>query len=278
MQAHICALSLLLSACGGASPGAPDAGEQDASGGLSVAPPPGPFDAARDAGYDDAGIAPDATIDAAAECTTDNDCIQSGPCDAPVCADGMCLPAWVAPGTVARSGQSDGDCSAVLCGDQGELERAADPEDAPDDGDPCTIEACDGDEPTIAVASDGTECDGGECRSGECTACLANGSSCGESEECCGSLECVFGTCSEPGTECLSDEHCETSMACDDTRCWVDVRNTCADGRCWAECDETGCGVIKPCGRLEDCEGNGPLWYCHGSATCRRSDGGPWPP
>lgn len=85
------------------------------------------------------------------ECLTDNDCLlKTSACiRSVVCEDTICKPDFVAAGPI--SSQKDGDCGTLECDGLGQLRLvphfAENADDAPDDGNPCTLDICIGTTP-----------------------------------------------------------------------------------------------------------------------------------
>ncbi len=102
------------------------------------------------------------------DCYTDEDCSGSSPCEAQVCDFGRCI-AEPVEGPAAEEYQTPGDCRSLTCS-RGEEELVPDPDDAVDDRNECTADACDGTVPTHDPVEPGVECgDGGVCNDvGEC--------------------------------------------------------------------------------------------------------------
>jgi hypothetical protein len=98
-------------------------------------------------------------------CVSDEQCPQPvAPCKAASCYAGRCGSRPLPSGTPLPS-QVPHDCRQIVCDYKGEPGYLADPDDPPaDDGDPCTVERCDG---LLAVtglpAPAGAPCEGGVC-------------------------------------------------------------------------------------------------------------------
>lgn len=93
-------------------------------------------------------------------------------CERRVCADGVCTQGYAPDGTPDRVDSVPGDCAILVCDGFGKSRRAYSADDAPDDGNPCTVESCSKDGPLRADAPDGTPCidksHAGACASGRC--------------------------------------------------------------------------------------------------------------
>ncbi|HVK70205.1 MAG TPA: lamin tail domain-containing protein, partial [Polyangium sp.] len=92
-------------------------------------------------------------------CTTAADCPgQVTECGAPVCNAGVCGLTFAPPGT-ALSTQMPGDCAASVCDGTGGTTTAIDNTDLPgDDGNQCTLEACNNGMPSHPPQTAGTPC------------------------------------------------------------------------------------------------------------------------
>jgi hypothetical protein len=79
-------------------------------------------------------------------CTTVASCPSpADPCDVPICLDGVCGSIAGPRGVPASiAAQTTGDCKILLCGENGQVSAQTDSSDVPDDGDPCTVDSCDG--------------------------------------------------------------------------------------------------------------------------------------
>src|SRR5262245_58721047 len=82
-------------------------------------------------------------------CGTLSDCTVEEPeCrQALGCQDGRCV-FEDAPAGKALSAQTPGDCGEIQCDGAGRQRLSIDLTDIPDDGNPCTLDACNGSEPT----------------------------------------------------------------------------------------------------------------------------------
>jgi hypothetical protein len=123
----------------------------------------------------------------APECTLATDCPgTSNACRTITCDAGRCGVEFTP--TVAVGAQVPGDCQEVRCDGAGAQGSVADDADLPDDGNPCTSDACGGGTPVHAAVSPGTtcgtgaqRCDGSACVDApNCKAVLAAGASTGD--------------------------------------------------------------------------------------------------
>jgi hypothetical protein len=133
------------------------------------------------------------------ECNSPGQCANQGTvCQSATCVGHACGLANTDSGTPAPAGaQTAGDCTVVLCDGSGGTTTAADPNDPLVDGNPCTLDACDGTTPTNDPLPAGTPCGSGlECNAAG--ACIGlhkpDGDPCGGNGEC-QSTHCVDGVC-----------------------------------------------------------------------------------
>jgi hypothetical protein len=192
-------------------------------------------------------------VAAADECQRDTDCTaQPGG----TCTDGACsypLPVGC---------QSDADCPGQICDrDTGECEAAPDVcAGGCDDGDPCTVDACEAagcaHEPVPGCCASDGACDDGDpcttdtCAANVCTHAPAGGPGCcREDGECDDADPDTVDRCTNGRCEHL--QPCSAAAECDDgDRCTIDG---CADGGCRHErvvgCCTTGgdCNDGDPC-------------------------------
>lgn len=155
------------------------------------------------------------------------------PCFVAACKDGACafepIPAGSAPDP------TPGDCQALYCDDQGNETLVIDANDAPDDMNECTTDACDGVTPTH-TPTPGSACALGVCD--DAGACVPVGMECQSAADCgagteCAAVECVFGFCKvtpkPAGAFCNGlEDQCDGSGAC------VDCVNSGGCGECCA--------------------------------------------
>jgi hypothetical protein len=128
-------------------------------------------------------------------CKTDADC--PGPSDSRCgvgrCEAGTCeldILAWE-----AIPNQYPGDCKVLRCSPEGDVEEITNFSDEPDDGNPCTIDQCDGDQPVNVMMPDEAACPGvdlGVCVKGKCKPCWEPGAA---PTYCPGGMVCNGDTC-----------------------------------------------------------------------------------
>ena len=82
------------------------------------------------------------------DCVTLSDCVTDAtPCKTAVsCENGSCVFEH-APADYPLAVQMTGDCARLACDGAGAMKRVADPADPQDDGNPCTLDTCDGSHP-----------------------------------------------------------------------------------------------------------------------------------
>jgi len=162
---------------------------------------------------------------------------QAGPCEVPVCEDGICT----------LGAGMDG----IMC----------------DDGDPCTLwDLCEGGE---CAPGEPKDCDDGEvctadfCQSdtGNCIYAFLDGDACDDGTACTVDDVCAGGTCGGAAIECLDDDPC-TADGCDaETGCVFPVMD---DG---AVCDDGNpCTAGDAC--LDGICGSSGLTSCNDGNTC----------
>ncbi|MFT3766074.1 MAG: delta-60 repeat domain-containing protein [Minicystis sp.] len=163
-----------------------------------------------------------------AECETASDCPDPGNvCVLRTCAGGACGTADAPMGTPLLA-QAAGDCKATVCDGAGSTATANDDTDVPDDGNPCTIDACAGGTPSNTPAAAGAVCGAGQIcdGNGACVACITD-------------ADCAAGTC--------------VANACVVASCTDTVQNAgetdvdCGGPSC-AKCADT-----KKCSASSDC-------------------------
>jgi len=159
-------------------------------------------------------------------CDTPGDCPVAGnACFVRICAADVCGLIDAPEGTLVTS-QKKGDCRRVVCDVSGKPVEVADPMDPFDDGRTCTVDFCDGTNPTHKPASIGIGCEGGH---------ICND----------------IGGC----VECLVDDDCslDGKVICDDDAC---VPNTCKDGMLDGSESDLDCGgKCKLCADGKICKG-----------------------
>jgi hypothetical protein len=128
-------------------------------------------------------------------CLVDADCGTSTACATPACVGGACVTTYVPSGQGNPGGQTAGDCQKIVCDGSGGAASIADDTDVPDDGNPCTQDACSQGVPSHALLPPGTACGTGlVCDGvGACVGCLAD-ADCGASTACA-THHCLSGAC-----------------------------------------------------------------------------------
>ncbi len=215
---------------------------------------------------------------ACVRCLTASACPgQDGECQHRTCIAGACGIAYASYGTLVAS-QTAGDCSANVCDGTGDVVVAPASQDVPYDGDPCTLDLCNGTVPSNPPAPKGTACaqSGGKVcdGAGACVACNV-GADCGSGV--CSSNVCQAPTCTDnvkngdetdvdcggticpkcaPPLACLVDADCTTGI-CNPTA--LQCRDpSCTDGRRDGDETDVDCGgsCTQDCGRGKACLAN----------------------
>jgi hypothetical protein len=109
----------------------------------------------------DRGDSENDTFTGPVACSVDSDCPPPAyPCEVAVCVGNVCGSMVAPPGTPANgNNQIAGDCKRLACGEGGIVAASADPSDLPlDDGNACTLEVCDGPNPSHTDAPAGSAC------------------------------------------------------------------------------------------------------------------------
>lgn len=221
-----------------------------------------------------------------ADCPDDDD---SSPCYVPACEDGQCTQDYAPAGTpLPAESQSEGDCAFYVCDDFGSSTAQPDPDDVPENSNPCTIVSCSGSSPSYDPLPQGTSCPGGECDgNGSCCQpldCDQLGVECGPATTCGGTIQCggcdggetcedgvccgAPRTCEEMGKNCGNFTGCGQDLECGtcdlDDQCGASIANVCGctdgiqnqgelgvdcGGPCLAGCDEG-----TPCTLGDDCD------------------------
>ncbi|MCC6522924.1 MAG: hypothetical protein IT373_09705 [Polyangiaceae bacterium] len=93
-------------------------------------------------------------------CESAADCPQpETPCLVAQCSEGQCVHTYAPPGFLPAGEQKPGDCVAVFCDGGGNaIARSAPRDTPPDDGLPCTVEACEAGQPARSPAPAGQPC------------------------------------------------------------------------------------------------------------------------
>jgi hypothetical protein len=153
----------------------------------------------------DCGAGGQLTCDGAGTCVgckQDADCGASTACAAHACdtTTGLCSVTYVPIGQGNPGGQVTGDCMKVTCNGSGGIASIPDDTDIPDDGNPCTQDACSQGVPSHTPLASGTACGTGlVCDgTGACVGCLAD-TDCGQPTACT-TPRCISGACSSENT------------------------------------------------------------------------------
>ncbi|MEZ4294071.1 MAG: VCBS repeat-containing protein [Polyangiaceae bacterium] len=227
------------------------------------------------------------------ECVAAEDCPDQGDeCKLPVCDNGLCGLENVAQGKPLAA-QAQGDCQQAQCNGDGGVTSVPDNDDIPDDGNPCTVEACNAGvlDPSYAgsgapcgnggtLVCDGlgacvgcvspAQCDipGNECMEAACTAgvCGAapkvSGTPCNDGSACTQTDTCQSGTCVGGNPiVCMALDQCHIVGTCDP------VTGACSDP---PSPDGTPCDVGDVCTTADVCQAGvcvaEPL--CTGGSEC----------
>ena len=125
-------------------------------------------------------------------CDGDADCADSNPCTTEACEDGGCVFTKLADGPVGQD--EPDDCVDLAC-DNGVVDDVPDDSEQPDDDKPCTIDSCDGGDPSFDPVPAGLPCGGDAICDGDgsCVGCV-------DDDDCPGSVnECQQPMCSSSG-------------------------------------------------------------------------------
>jgi hypothetical protein len=162
----------------------------------------------------------DASVaDSGAElCTSAADCPRAGTvCQKAACLGNQC---GFVPEPSASPANVRGDCRQIICSSAGTETIVADPTDL-DDGNPCTLDTCQGNVAHHDVAA-GSRCANGTryCDpNGECVQCLMDSQCAVAGAGECSVPKCVNGTCRIPtaGTPCNgAKDQCDGAGSCVD--------------------------------------------------------------
>ncbi|WP_437477005.1 hypothetical protein WME75_27425 [Sorangium sp. So ce1014] len=200
----------------------------------------------RNFGDGGSGGAGASSPDSGGSCTVPSDCpAPADPCQISACVDGRCGAALLPEGTEIEP--VAGDCQRTVCDGRG-ARKGVPADELPDDGNPCTVDACAGVTPEHSPQP-GSSCPGGICdEAGQCVpaGCSCPGGDCDEAGECA-------------PAECVDDADCDTSTEC--------AEHICIDGACLTEPIQRG----MPCGwgGQEQCDGEG---QCMGDECVEDSD------
>jgi cysteine-rich repeat protein len=186
----------------------------------------------------------------------------------PTCIGAICG-AGDAPVGTPISMQTLGDCQEVQCNGNGGTQIVADPGDPFDDGEQCTINACDGGMPTTAPAPAGDSCTEGTGQlcdgSGVCVECLAPTD--------CASLVCDAGVCLAAACDDGVENGGETDTDCGGPCNGCPFGGVCAvgtdcqSGVCTSNVCQAACGDGSVDG-LEQCDDGNADGFDGCSATC----------
>jgi len=210
------------------------------------------------------------------ECFTGEDCPPPPDlrCGVATCKAGKCGLQIVVP-SPAIAWQKPGDCRTLYCDPSGHVYEQEDRGDEPFDGNPCTLDFCDGDEPQNIPYLDGTPCQenlADVCLFGKCIECINYIASYCDPGEVCTGIDCVPPHCDdnqvnvdETGLDCGGGlcRPCPNGQPCKEpSDC---VSKVCTEGKCaaWTHFDdiqndgETGkdCGCSQCLKKCQDGEG-----------------------
>lgn len=214
-------------------------------------------------------------------CVVPADCAGTDDfCKTRICNGGTCGYAFTAMGTDLPTGQTAGNCRALVCDGQGNTVNNPNDTDLPMDGNPCTKDVC-----TVGVPSnpaepsntpcgtdsvcngsgackksDGTTCTGaGDCLSGYCVEGYCCNSACTQTCRAC-NISGSLGVCTVVPVG-YSDDSCPSPQSCDGTTgagscvnkfpigyaCTLSSQcsnGLCVDGRC---CSTACTGTCQSC-------------------------------
>ncbi len=203
-------------------------------------------------------------------------------CASRACEEGFCR-ADVRPLGYLIGLQTGGDCSKMACDGNGNLVTLADDADTPNDGNACTVNACEAGAPRTDNAPSGTPCGNGlSCNgSGQCAGC-ATSADCGTDTSClaltCQDTICVFGYVpagqGDPGGQVLGDCHQTTCNGMGGTQVLVNEADVPIDGNpCTSDLCSGGLPsnppspAGSPCGSFT-CDGQGSCTGCANDSDC----------
>jgi len=219
-------------------------------------------------------------------CDGPEDCPPpESPCERVVCVNDRCGVEAEPVGLPAAT-QVDGDCRAEICDGNGSTESRVDPDDIPDDGNPCTLDQCNDGDPENAPLGEGEGCDdGGLCDDGgTCVQCIS-ASDCTDlppDGEChqrqCSNGQCVSSfTASGTPVEAQSLGDCQVAV-CDgagevvqapDDGDVPDDANDCTTDACVAGAPTFSAkSVGAPCGPSGQCNGMSQCVGCVSAQDC----------
>lgn len=229
------------------------------------------------------------TVTTGGGCDTVDDCPgRDSDCAERSCDDGACNVINLEQGTEI-AGQTPGDCVKLVCDGQGTIATENDDTDVPsDDGNDCTLSACDAGRPVHPPVEEGDPCDqdgGSFCTAdAQCVECLVDEDcteSCSEANTCV-QAECDDGDfngletdtdCGGPDCDpCLNGDTCEDDTDCVSGDCDVTCQPSCTDGVVGPGETDVDCGGVcdDECVLGQACEGDGDCDSDHCmSLVCR---------
>jgi hypothetical protein len=215
-------------------------------------------------------------------CDVDPDCDDMNPCTQDACVSGQCTSTPIADGPVPGAGEDvPTDCVNRMCV-AGVDQSAPDNDDVPDDGNPCTSDACSAgapvhmNEPADTSCGGKLVCDG----MGSCVGCTKP-QQCPDIDNDCKTPTCMDKVCGtmnvDPGTPCQGGV-CDAMGAC--VECLVDSdcmgagSPTCKAGVCVDRCTD---GAMNGDETDVDCGGSCPVMCadgkgCGGDDDCTSGD------
>jgi hypothetical protein len=201
------------------------------------------------------------------------DCPAGGNCTTYSCTAGSCVKTFINEGVAI--GDPNGNCEKTVCVG-GTLKIQNDDADFAEDGDPCTLDACDNGTPTHLPGNDGVDCGGGGgkfCADGKCVECVDAGQ-CTGGVTLCQTPTCDNGTCAYlpamEGADCAPASGCHAASTCASGAC---VQHDAPNGTSCTnvisgKCAGGGCCVFATCGATNNvCCGFGQ--FCNGSNQCK---------
>ncbi len=238
------------------------------------------------------------------QCLSVADCPALGAgstCYVPACEQGQCIQGYAELGTpLPPDYQYEGDCAFNVCDGFGSTTGQPEPDDLPNDQNPCTADSCSGASPLYELLDPGTPCGSGRvcdelgscCQPYDCdqfgAECGTIDNGCGETIQCggCDGTDTCEGnvccgaprTCDEMGKNCGPFTGCGQDLDCGECdagdTCGVSVANECGctDGiqnqgetgvDCGGPCLQ-GCGEGSPCGLSGECASG----FCFDSVCC----------
>jgi hypothetical protein len=189
------------------------------------------------------------------------------------------------------TGATDGDCKAEVCNGVGQTYMANLDTDTPmDDGNECTIEACNNGTPEKQFAPAGATCGGTKkCDAmGNCAECFVDGDCTMGTQPTCSMGTCI--SCSDGmmnGDETGEDCGGSCPKKCNGSTCAMGMEclsNNCVDTVCCAEACDGACkscnlaGTVGVCTNIPinmtdtapACDG---MSVCNGNGACKLKDG-----